>query len=235
MTRKLEPLSASGLVVAQKGKRLVGPVDLSLASKGLTVFIGPNGSGKTTLLKTLHGLQKPRSGTMSWADVPPLDQAFVFQSPAMLRRSVAENLAFPLQLRKRPRTEVGCQVKEWAARIDLSHALTQPAARLSGGEKQKLALARALITGPRILFADEPCTNLDGRATRTIETLISEARDAGTRILLATHDLGQVRRLATDIVFLNKGHVLEAGPASELLETPKTKELAAYLKGDIVE
>lgn len=229
-----DPFLVSDLVVARKGKRLLGPLDLSLAPQGLTVFIGPNGSGKTTLLKTLHGLERARSGPLSWLNTTPAEQAFVFQTPVMLRRSVAENLAFPLRLRGSTKAEIDTKVAQWAARIDLETAVSQPATRLSGGEKQKLALARALITGPKVLFADEPCTNLDGQATQAIETLILAARDAGTRVLLATHDLGQVRRLATDIVFLHKGHVVEVGPALDLLDAPKTPQLAAYLKGDIV-
>ena len=229
-----DALTVADLVVARKGKRLVGPLNLSLAQDGVTVFVGPNGSGKTTLLKTLHGLERPKSGTIVWRNTAPSRQAFVFQTPVMLRRSVKENLAFPLRLRQRPNDEIEQAVADWAKRIDLAKALSRPAARLSGGEKQKLALARALITQPQVLFADEPCTNLDGQATRAIETLMLEACHAGTKVLLATHDLGQVRRLASHIVFMHKGSVVEEGAARELLDSPKSSQLASYLRGDIV-
>jgi len=121
----------------------------------------------------------------------------VFQSPIMLRRSVRQNLAYPLQLLGMDKTSIAAKVADWARRIGLENALDRPAPRLSGGERQKLALGRALIRSPQVLFLDEPCANLDGRSTREIEALLQEAQTAGTRIIMTTHDLGQARRLAT--------------------------------------
>ncbi len=124
---------------------------------------------------------------------------------------------------------------DWARRFGLGDALQRPAPVLSGGEKQKLALARALIRRPDILFLDEPCANLDGRATREIEALLQVARDAGTRIVMATHDMGQARRLASEVVFMYDGRVHETGPARRFFETPATAQAAAFINGDIVE
>lgn len=229
------PLRVTGAMVRRRGKTLLGPVDLELAGTGLTVVIGPNGSGKTTLLRVMHGIERLTAGQIAWA-VPMAEarqrQAYVFQQPTMLRRSVADNLAFPLRLSGQPQAQARKVAAEWACRIGLGDALDRPALRLSGGERQKLALARALIRSPKVLFLDEPCANLDGRATRDIEALLVEVRDTGTRIVLATHDMGQARRLATEGVFLRSGQVWESGTA--LLTAPQTPELAAFLKGDIV-
>jgi tungstate transport system ATP-binding protein len=109
-----------------------------------------------------------------------------------------------------------------------------PATRLSGGERQKLAIARALIRDPEVLFLDEPCSNLDGQSTREIETLLLEAAAAGTRIIMATHDMGQARRLASEVIFVMSGRIVEMGLAHDLFDAPKTAELKAFLKGDIL-
>lgn len=232
------PVTAKGIEVRRRGKPLLGPMDLTLEADGLTVIIGPNGAGKTTLLKALSGMERLSKGTVqsaTGADDAGARQAYVFQTPIMLRRSVGDNLAYPLQLIGTPKAEVTARVKDWAARIGLQDALGQHAPRLSGGEKQKLSIARALIRSPDLLFLDEPCTNLDGHATREIEALLQAAHATGTRIVMATHDLGQARRLASDVVFLLKGRIHEAGGASDIFAAPQTPQLIAFLNGDIVE
>jgi tungstate transport system ATP-binding protein len=204
----------------------------------ITVVLGPNGAGKTTLLKALHGIERLSAGCVSWnvpKDAAARRQSFVFQTPIMLRRSVAENLAYPLALARQSKSEITDAVSIWAKRIDLNDALDRNATRLSGGEKQKLALARALIGKPDLLFLDEPCTNLDGRATREIEALLTSARTDGTSIIIATHDLGQARRLGQHVIFLLAGKIHEQGPADVCFNTPNTPALQAFLKGDIVE
>jgi tungstate transport system ATP-binding protein len=234
----LLPLRATDLHVTRRGKRLLGPVDLTLSPTGITLVLGPNGAGKTTLLKALHGLERLNKGTLDWhcdAGAARHHQAFVFQTPVMLRRSVGQNLSYPLELAGTARTEARTRVEEWASRIGLADALGRPATRLSGGERQKLSLARALITAPQLLFLDEPCTNLDGRATREIEALLAAANSDGTRIVMATHDLGQARRMADDVIFLLDGKIHEQGAADSLFEGPRTEALKAFLKGDIVE
>jgi len=155
----------------------------------------------------------------------------VFQTPILLRRSVAQNLAYPLKLRGITAKEE--LLRDWAARIGLEDAMPRPAARLSGGEKQKLAMARALIADPDVLFLDEPCANLDGRSTREIETLLISAQNDGTRVIMATHDLGQARRLGTDTIFMLGGKVHERG--AQVLSAPETTEAQAFLRGDIIE
>jgi tungstate transport system ATP-binding protein len=231
------PLRVEGLEVRRRGRRLLGPVSLAIEGAGSTVVMGPNGSGKTTLLQTLHGLTRPSAGRIQWAcdevAARPL-QAFVFQTPVILRRSVLDNIAFPLLLKGESRKVARAAAEEWAARIGLSDAVDQMAPQLSGGEKQKLALARALIRRPEILFLDEPCANLDGRSTGEIEKLLKEASEAGTRIVIATHDFAQARRLAGEVIFLHNGLIIESGPRSQLLEAPESPEARAFIRGELL-
>jgi len=228
------PLTLHQVLVRRQGKTVIGPLDLKLEADGVTIIVGPNGSGKTTLLRVLHGIERINGGQVTWEQDDPSKHAFVFQSPVVLRRSVAENLAYPLRLLKVPDAEVKAAVAQWLARIGLSGKAQTAATRLSGGERQKLAIARALIRKPDVLFLDEPCANLDGHATREIEAILKETAAAGTRLVMATHDMGQARRLAQDFVFMLNGLIHETGKADAVFVAPKTKELAAFLKGDIV-
>ncbi|MDQ7079573.1 MAG: ATP-binding cassette domain-containing protein [Paracoccaceae bacterium] len=232
------PLRLEGAVARIRGKTLIGPIDLTIGRRGLTIVMGPNGSGKTTLLRLMHGLQRVASGRVIWAlpeGAVRARQAYVFQTPIMMRRSVVDCIAYPLILHGTARAEARAQAAGWARRIGLGHVLNQPAPVLSGGEKQKLALARALIRRPDILFLDEPCANLDGSAMRDIESILIQARQAGTRIVMATHDMGQARRLATDVLFMYGGKVHESAPAAAFFNQPQTTKAQAFIKGDIVE
>ncbi len=234
----LLPLVLERAEARARGKLLIGPVDLTLGRSGFTIVMGPNGSGKTTLLRLMHGLQRLSAGTIRWNLPEPIArkrQAYVFQAPIMMRRSVLDSIAYPLLLRGTPRSEARARAADWAVRVGLGAALHRPAPVLSGGEKQKLALARALIGGPEILFLDEPCANLDGRATREIETILLDARAGGTRIVMATHDMGQARRLASEVLFLYGGRVHESGAAKGFFAAPETPEARAFMNGEIVE
>ncbi len=236
--RPILPLRLEGAVARRRGKVLVGPVDLELGREGFTILIGPNGAGKTSLLRLMHGLLRRSQGQVRWA-VPEAEararQAYVFQTPIMMRRSVVDSIAYPLRLRGVGRAEARARAARWAVRVGLGEMLERPAPFLSGGEKQKLSLARAMITGPDILFLDEPCANLDGSATREIEALLKQAQAIGTRIVMATHHMGQACRLAEEVVFLHRGRVHETGPAPAFFAGPRTREAAAFIKGDIVE
>lgn len=234
----LFPLVVSGAVTSRGGKVLVGPVDLQLEASGTTVVIGPNGSGKTSFLRMLHGTARLSEGTVGWAcgtQAARQASAFVFQRPILLRRSVVENLVYPLRVKGVPRKEARALAQVWADRVGLSDMLDRAAPVLSGGEQQKLALARALITKPEVLFLDEPCASLDGRSMFEIEETLREAQKGGTRLILSTHDMGQARRLATDVVFLLRGKVLEHAQAAHFFEAPSTPQAQAFLNGDIVE
>ncbi|WP_299044724.1 ATP-binding cassette domain-containing protein [uncultured Tateyamaria sp.] len=234
---ELFPLTLSQAETSRRGKRLVGPIDLSLDGKGLCVVMGPNGSGKTTLLRLMHGTARLTGGAVTWA-CPTSEarhhQAFVFQQPVVLRRTVEENLTYPLRLRGVGRKPAKHSAHEWAERVGLSAHLNRRAMVLSGGEQQKLAIARALITDPALVFLDEPTASLDGRAMREIEAILLQAKADGTRLILSTHDMGQARRIADMVVFMLGGKVHETGAANMFLNAPRTPEARAFLQGDIV-
>lgn len=238
MVASIFPMKASDLTVRRGGRFLLDGVSLSLTGDGVTIVLGPNGAGKSTLLKTLHGMQRLVKGSLDWAQpsgAAQERQAFVFQTPILMRRTVLDNVAYPLKVRGFGKREARERAADWLRKVQLERALNQRAADLSGGERQKMALVRALIRDPELLFLDEPSANLDGRATREIEELLQETNAAGTRIIMATHDFGQARRLATDVVFLHKGQMLEHTPADEFFTSPQTPQAQAFLNGDIVE
>lgn len=238
MVASIFPLQATDLTI-RKGKRtLLQDLSLSLEGAGFTIVLGPNGAGKSTLLKTLHGMERLSTGSIKWAQ-PKTNaqdrQAFVFQTPILMRRTVLENVAYPLTLKGVAKAQAQAKAKVWLQKVGLDKALHQRATDLSGGERQKMALVRALIREPELLFLDEPCANLDGRATRDIEDLLKATNAAGTRIIMATHDLGQARRLASEILFLHNGSLLEHTPADHFFAAPKSPQAQAFLNGDIVE
>lgn len=238
MVNSILPLTLNQAAVSRRGKRLIGPIDLTISPLGFTIVMGPNGSGKTTLLRLMHGLERPRAGKVDWNAAPAQTrarQAYVFQSPIMMRRSVVDCIAFPMTTHGMAKKPARALAADWAKRLGLGEMLDVPAHELSGGEKQKLALARALIRQPDILFLDEPCANLDGRATREIEAILNQTHRDGTRIVMSTHDMGQARRLAQDVLFMHRGLLHETGPAALFFETPQTPEARAFLNGDIVE
>lgn len=232
------PLITENLVVKFEGKHILGPIDLKIDKGDIAVILGPNGSGKTSLLRALHGILKPKEGTVRWSCLKTESirkQMFVFQTPIMLRRSVFENLTYPLLLRKISKEQVKYQAARWLDRIDLRTSMQVPATRLSGGEKQKLALARALITEPEMLFLDEPCASLDGKTTYEIESLLQSCVANGTTIMMSTHDIGQAKRLAKNIYFLNKGILESIQPAKTFFIKPLSRNASKFIAGDIVE
>ena len=232
------PLITENLVVKFEGKHILGPIDLKIDKGDIAVILGPNGSGKTSLLKALHGILKPKEGTIRWSCLKTESirkQMFVFQTPIMLRRSVFENLTYPLLLRKISKEQANYQAARWLDRIDLRTSMQVPATRLSAGEKQKLALARALITEPEMLFLDEPCASLDGKTTYEIESLLQSCVANGTTIMMSTHDIGQAKRLAKNIYFLNKGLLESIQPAKTFFIKPLSRNASKFIAGDIVE
>lgn len=231
------PLRLVGATLERRGARLVGPIDWTLSGEGTTVILGPNGAGKTSLLRLIGGLGRPASGSLAWG-APDAEArralSFVFQRPVMMRRSVLASIAYPLRIGGMGRREARARAEAQAERFGLGAKLRQSAPSLSGGEMQKLALARALVTGPQLLLLDEPTAALDGRATAEIEAHLAAAARAGTRIVLATHDMGQAERLGTEAVFVLGGRLHERAGADEFFAGPATAEAAAFLRGDIV-
>lgn len=237
VTNTLFPLTATGALTRRGGVNLVGPVDLTIPDPDTVVLIGPNGSGKTSFLRLMHGAARLHGGQITWAcpmSRARAQQSFVFQTPVMLRRSVMDNIAYPLRLRGVGRKDARMQAAQWGQRVGLSDMLERSASLLSGGERQKLALARSLITDPGLVFLDEPTSSLDGRATAEIEAILTDARARGTAVIMSTHDMGQARRIARRVVFLLGGRIVEDAPAEQFFNGPKTPQARAFLQGDIV-
>lgn len=232
----LLPLRAVAISVVREGRVLLDDLSLTLAGGSPTVIMGPNGAGKSLLLRVLNGLIAPSAGTIVWGegvdpDVAGRRSALVFQRPTLLRRTVCENIAFVL--RHRPRAGQRQTVGAVLAEAGLSHLSQTPARRLSGGEQQRLAIARALASLPEVLFLDEPTASLDPASTTIVERMIQSAAAGGAKIVLVTHNIGQAHRLAGEIVFLSQGRLLEQTPATEFFQKPRTRLAAAYLKGEL--
>jgi tungstate transport system ATP-binding protein len=212
-------------------------VSLTLAAGATTVLIGPNGSGKSTLLRLAMGLVQPTSGRVTWGgrpDVPPHRRAIVFQRPTMLRRSAAANLDYALAAAGCARAKRSERTAELLELVGLRDLARRPARRLSGGEQQRLALARALARDPDVLFLDEPTASLDPAATKAIEDLIRTIAAGGIKVVMATHDLGEARRLATDIVLMHRGRIVEHTNVARFFSAPQTAEAAKFTAGELL-
>lgn len=236
MPDTLFPITAAGLVFQAQERRLVDVDNLQIMPGGPTVILGPNGAGKSLLLRLLHGLIEPTQGQVRFAGRPLTPdiqsrQAMVFQKPVLLRRSVAENIAYVLKIKGLGRTARRAEVQRWLSESGFDQQATQAARSLSGGEQQRLAIIRALASDPEILFLDEPTASLDPDATEIIEDLIRSVSDQGVKIILVTHDLGQARRLAQDVIFCARGQVCEHSAASEFFDHPKSAPAQSFVAG----
>jgi tungstate transport system ATP-binding protein len=237
MPDSILPLSLEAVTYEAQGQRLIDRLSLVLGAGPRSVVLGPNGAGKSLLLRLCHGLLRPTSGRVDWAGAgaeAARHQAMAFQRPVLLRRSALANVAYPLALRgiaRRRRKELALAALERAGLAELAQ---RPARVLSGGEQQRLALARAWVQAPQVLFLDEPTANLDPGATRRIEALVDGFHENGTKIIMTTHDLGQARRLADEVLFLHRGKLVEHAAAETFFDRPRSPEAAAFLNGDLL-
>ena len=229
------PLVIDGLTYRAGNLTLIEGVTLDIAAGAKTVILGPNGAGKSLLLRLCHGLIGPSAGTVRWTgrdgDEARRRQAMVFQKPVMLRRSVAANVAYGMRLRGVAAVERKARTDGSLERTGLSAYAARPARILSGGERQRLALARAWALEPEVLFLDEPTASLDPGATAAVEAIVEEMHRAGTKIVMTTHDLGQARRLADEIVFLDRGRIAERAAAETFFRCPASEAGRAFLEG----
>ena len=231
------PIRFENVTVAAGAVKMLDRITLTFAAGAPTILIGPNGSGKSTLLRAAMGLVGPSLGRVTWGErenVPPTRRAIVFQRPTMLRRTASGNIRYALRASRIARAEQHSQIAELLALVGLEQLSDRPARRLSGGEQQRLALARALARDPVVLFLDEPTASLDPAATGAIEDIIRTVSGRGIKVVMATHDLGEARRLAGDIVMLHKGRAIETAPASSFFNTPQTGEARAFLAGELL-
>ncbi|GAB5470144.1 MAG: ATP-binding cassette domain-containing protein [Rhodospirillales bacterium] len=235
----IRPLRGMNLEIARKGLPLLQVDDIAFQGVGLSVVMGANGAGKSLLLRVLAGLVQPDRGRVLWGRQPPQRRrrqrlGYVFQKPVLLRRSALANVVYPLRAAGVGATAARDQALQALAGARLDDLARRPARVLSGGEQQRLALARALALRPEVLFLDEPTASLDPASTLAIEQMILSARAAGTGIVLVTHDAGQARRLADEVVFLHRGRIVERAAAERFFAAPASREAAAYLAGEIV-
>lgn len=231
------PLAFDDVSLSAGATTILERLNLTIGPGAPTLILGPNGSGKTSLLRLCMGLAKPSAGVVSWGgrtDGGPGRRAILFQKPVMLRRSAAANVAYGLAQAGCPRALRARRTRELLERVGLADLASRPARRLSGGEQQRLALARALARQPEVLLLDEPTASLDPAATRFVEDIVLAAAHSGTKIIMSTHDLGQARRLAGEVVFLVRGRLLEHVEAGEFLDRPATPQAAAFVRGDLV-
>jgi len=231
------PLRLDQASFAAGGREIIAALSLEIAAGPSTVILGANGAGKSVLMRLMHGLPAPSAGRVAWQDGEarrgPRQQAMVFQRPVLLRRSARANVVFALQAAGVTGLEREYRADEALREVGLTHLAHRPARVLSGGEQQRLALARAWALHPEVLFLDEPTASLDPSATREIETVIKAFDAAGTKIVMATPNLGQARRLGDEVIYLHQGRILERAPVDQFFARPATAEAAAFIKGEL--
>lgn len=231
------PLVVENMSYRPNDLTLIDDISFTLQAGPRTVILGPNGAGKSLLQRLCHGLIKPTSGRVIWhgSDEKSAQdaQAMVFQRPVLLRRSVADNIDYGLKLRGTPKAQRRDIIDDVLNRTGLARFAKDPARRLSGGEQQKLALARAWALKPQVLFLDEPTASLDPAATHGVESIVARMHADGTRIVMTTHDLTQAKRMADDVLFLHKGRLLEHTTADTFFDHPQSGEAAAFLRGEL--
>jgi tungstate transport system ATP-binding protein len=235
------------------GRRIIDEVSLAFAPDDTTVILGANGAGKSVLMRLCHGLLAPTGGSVRWVDDRTLTgddadtvahrrpagtdgaarHAMVFQKPVLLRRSALDNIRYALALHG-VRGDTGT-TRAWQAleRVGLRAIGRQPARTLSGGEQQRVAIARAWALEPAVLFLDEPTASLDPAAAHDVERLIAAIAAGGTKIIMTTHHLALAARLGSEIVFLERGRVLEQTPAGRFFRSPQSRGAQEFLAAEL--
>ena len=237
MSASILPLTLENVSFASNGQPIISNVTLAIDAEPSTIIVGANGAGKSVLMRLMHGLLAPTAGRVRWNEANAAGlrrrQAMVFQRPVMLRRSALANVLYALSVAGVPAAEREALALAALDEVGLRHLAYRPARVLSGGEQQRLALARAWALHPEVLFLDEPTANLDPGAARDIETVIRAFDAAGTKIVMATHNLGQARRLGDEVIYLQAGRVMERAPIEQFFARPSTAEAAAFMKGEL--
>ena len=234
-------LTVDGVSHYRQGHLVLDRVSHAFAAGLVHAIIGPNGAGKTSLLRLLGLLEKPVQGrillgdrdtTRLWPQCLDLRRrlGFLHQNPLLFQGTVSDNLAVGLKYRRVPRRQRRHLVEEVLTAFSLTSLARRPAAQLSGGEAQKVALARIMVFDPEVLLLDEPTANLDPHNAFEFERIIADIHgQQGKTIILVTHDLGQAQRLAQQILFLHRGRLLESGPTERVLQQPENDTTRLFL------
>ena len=232
------PLQINKLQIAKKGNLLLNDVSLTINSNDITIILGPNGAGKSLLLRAAHGLEAPSQGTLKWNAQSPKPQhswrAYIFQKPVLLRRTVRANLEYVLSLHGIDKADYASLINTALELTGLSSLAERNARVLSGGEQQRLNIARAWVLQPKVILLDEPTAELDPSGTAAIEHLIETIAQQGTKIIMTTHDLGQAHRLAKDILFFNQGKLVEHTAAKDFFEQAQTQTAQNFIAGKLL-
>ena len=232
----LTPIQFKDLSIIIDKTKILDNVNCKIKSNSITVVLGPNGAGKSIFLQAINGLVSIFKGDLTFNLIENNDeirkqQAMVFQTPVLLRRTVLANMEFVSNINIKASKKL---IKNILKKVGLAGYDNKPARLLSGGEKQRLSLARALLVKPKLLLLDEPTANLDPYSLKLIEDLILEEKTKGTTVIFTTHDMSQAKRLSSDVIFINKGKVLEQTNSKIFFKKPKTIESKQYISGKIL-
>ena len=235
-SKSLTPIVVSNLSILLGEIKILDKINCKIHNESIIAILGPNGAGKSMFLKSINGLigvesRKIYFNSREINDHIRKDMALVFQKPTLLRRTVLENMQFVLEKKNKISN---LQITNLLQRVGLDIYKYKPARLLSGGEQQRLSLARALLVNPSLLLLDEPTANLDPYSLNLIEEIILDENKKGKTIILTTHDMGQAKRLAKEILFFNKAKLHEQTKATNFFKKPKTKEAQSYINGKIL-
>jgi tungstate transport system ATP-binding protein len=233
------PLDVDGLVFERNGARIIDGIALRIEPAGCTAIMGYNGAGKSVLIRLLHGLLTPSAGTLRWTgNVGPDEvarrQSMVFQAPVLLRRSVEANVRYALSKRGFNRKEQARRLEAILEQTNLLKLRRRPASVLSAGERQRVALCRALAVEPEVIFLDEPTAALDPAATMAIENILQRAIRDGRKLIMVSQSVGQVQRMASDVIFVHRGRITEHTPIDEFSINPRSDAARAFINGEII-
>ena len=223
-------LGLHSIEVIRDGRTILQSDDLQVPLAGITALIGPNGAGKTTLLRLIHGLIEPSQGQCQRPFTSD-ESALVFHYTPMLKATVREHLSL---LRDTHRTISDQAIDEALQSVGIAHLANNPAQRLSAGERQKLCFARARLQNPKLVLLDEPTANLDPNASDDVEQMIAELARDGKAVLFASHNMAQVKRLASNLIFMQDGKILEITHPDAFFKNPQTKEGSQFLAREFI-
>ena len=231
------PLSVKNLAYNKNKSELISNVNLEITGSGSTIILGHNGAGKSLLLKLLHGVIEPTTGSISWNNEAPNTRqywrSFLLQKPTFFKRSARYNIEFVLEIAETPKHERPARCDEALKICGMGNLGERDAHSLSGGEQQKLSLARAWVLNPDVLLLDEPTVALDPPFTLSFEEIMQRFKQSHTKVIMTTHDLAQAKRLADEIVFIYNGKVLEQSPANQFFQQPTSEEAKKFISGQL--
>ncbi|SHJ63185.1 ATP-binding cassette domain-containing protein [Paramaledivibacter caminithermalis] len=228
-------IEIQSLIKTYNQRQVLNIKSLSLEKGKIYGIIGPNGAGKSTMLRIIAGLEEAKKGTILYNKKHLNGEiiknlTYLNQKPYLLRTSVFNNIAYPLKLRKYKKETLKKKVIEIVKEFNIFDLRHQPATNLSGGEAQKVALARALIFEPELLLLDEPTANIDPNSLELIEKkIIKRNREKNTTIIIITHNIGQAKRLCDEIIFIREGEIVEYGKTNQVISNPKCNEMKRFL------